>query len=149
MKGERFMLEERKNIKIVKDMFAAFEKGDLKSLIDNLSDNVEWRSPVMAVPSGPIFWSKPRHNRQEVEFFFKELLDNTSPRINPVQFTAQDNRVIVEGTDRGSAKATGASYMVDWVMVMTLKKGKVTRCDHYFDTTDIVKAMNIEIRKAA
>lgn len=143
------MKEEEKNIKIVENMFAAFQKGDIESFLNSLADNVDWRFPVTTNVSAPITWAKPRHGRQEVEVFFNELFDHVIPRLKPVRYTSQDDRVVVEGSDRGKAKATGNEYLVDWVTVITLVSGKVTMLYHYFDTADVLRAIGAEIRKAA
>lgn len=86
-------------------------------------------------------WAKPRHSREEVSSFFKELLDNVQPKKFEIfQFTAQDDRVIVEGMNSGKVKSTGCAYEHDWVMVFTLRDGKIIRYRHYYDTADILMA---------
>jgi hypothetical protein len=41
-------------------------------------------------------------------------------------------------------KSTGRTYEHDWVMVFTLRKGKIVRFRHYYDTADIVVAFRRE-----
>jgi len=55
-------------------------------------------------------------------------------------FTAQDDRVAVEGRNRGTVKSTGRGYEHDWVMVFTLHDNKIIRHRHYYDTADILVA---------
>ncbi len=143
------MTEQEKNIKILKDMFDAYGKGDLKTIINGVDDKVDWKCPVTNDVSG-IIWAKPRHNRHEVESFFKELLDHIAPiEMKPLRFTAQDDRVIVEGIEHSKIKSTGSEYKVEWVMVFVLKKGKVTHLYEYVDTADVTRALRGEARKAA
>ena len=61
-------------------------------------------------------------------------------RLEPLEFTAQGDRVTVEGKNRGTVKSTGRAYEHDWVMVFTLREGKIKRLLHYYDTADIVAA---------
>jgi hypothetical protein len=144
------MTDQEKNTKIVKDMFDAFGRHDLKSVIDSVAATVDWKCPVTNDLSGPITWAKPRHSRQEVEKFFKELLRNITPiEMKPIRFTAQDDRVIVEGADHSKAASTGIEYLVNWVMVFTLKSGKVTLMHDYFDTVEIARALEGKVSKAA
>ncbi|OGW41432.1 MAG: hypothetical protein A2010_01775 [Nitrospirae bacterium GWD2_57_9] len=144
------MTEQEKNITIVKGMFDAFRRGDLKAIISSVADKVDWRCPVTNDWSGPVTWGKPRHNRQEIESFFKELLRDITPvEMKPIRFTAQDDRVIVEGADHSKATATGIEYLVNWVMVVTLWNGKVTLMHDYFDTAEIVRALEGRVSKAA
>lgn len=144
------MTEQEKNIEIVKNMFSAYDKGDTKTVINSLSeDKVNWKCPVTSDVSGMSF-AEPRHNRPEVESFFKEFLGAVEPiETKPVRFTAQDDRVIVEGTEYSKVKSTGMEYKSDFVMVIGLNKGKVTTLHYYLDTVDIRRALRGEIRKAA
>lgn len=144
------MTEQEKNIKIVKDMFEAFGRGDLRSVISSLADAVEWRCPVTNDSSGPVTWGKTRRNRAEVESFFKEVLRDITPiEMKPLRFTAQDDRVVVEGADHSKATATGIEYLVNWVAVFTLRDGRVTVMHDYFDTAEIGRALEGKLSKAA
>lgn len=144
------MTEQEKNIKIVKEMFEAFDRRDLGSLVQRLADSVEWRCPVTNAASGPVTWGRTRHTPREVEAFFREMLRDVTPlEMKPLRFTAQDDRVIVEGADHSKATATGIEYLVNWVMVFTLRNGKVTIMHDYFDTAEIARALEGRVSKAA
>lgn len=144
------MTEQETNIKIVKEMFDAYARRDLKALISNLANNVDWRCPVTNDYSGPVTWGKPRHNRREVEDFFTEVMRDVTPiEMKPIRFTAREDRVIVEGADLSKTTATGIEFLTNWVMVITLKNGKVTIMHDYFDTAEIAKALEGRISKAA
>jgi ketosteroid isomerase-like protein len=139
------MMNEKENVQVVQQMFAAFDKRDLSGALNTLSDDVYWQSPVTRGGSKEISWSKPRHNRDEVALFFKDLFEKVQPeRLEPLEFTAQGDRVVVEGKNRGTVRSTGHSYEHDWVMVFTLREGKIKRLLHYYDTADIVAAFRGE-----
>ena len=143
------MTEQEKNIKIVKELFHAFGRGDVSFIVNSLADRVEWRCPVTNTISGPVTWGKTRHNRLEVEAFFKELLRDITPlEMKPLRFTARDDRVMIEGADHSKATATGIEYLVNWVMVVTLENGKVTLVHDYFDTAEIARALEGRVSKA-
>ena len=57
------------------------------------------------------------------------------------QITAQHDRVVVEGRNKGSVPKTGQTYEHDWVMVFTVRGGKITRFRHYYDTADLVQVL--------
>ncbi len=59
-----------------------------------------------------------------------------------LKFTAQGNRVVVEGRNRGTARTTGRTYEHDWVMIFTMHDSKVIRFRHYYDTADVLEAFN-------
>ena len=58
-------------------------------------------------------------------------------KLEPLEFTAQDDRVIVEGKNRGTVRSTGKAYEHDWVMVFTVRQGKIARMGHYYDSIDL------------
>lgn len=134
-------MNEQENVKVVRQMFVAFDQRDLPGALNTLANDVYWQSPVTKGESKEISWSKPRHNREEVALFFKDLFEKVQPeRMETLEFTAQGDRVIVEGKNRGTVRSTGRAYEHDWVMVFTLKESKIIRLLHYYDTADIVAA---------
>ena len=135
------MIAEEKNVQLIKDHFAAFGRGDVKSAISMIAENVDWQSPVTRTQPEEITWAAPRHNRQDVVQFFQELASKVQPEgFEILGFIAQGDQVVVEGRNRGRIKATGFSYEHDWVMVFTVLKGKIVRHRHYYDTADVVAA---------
>jgi steroid delta-isomerase-like uncharacterized protein len=135
------MMNEQENVQVVRQMFAAFDQRDLPGALNTLADDVYWQSPVTRGESKEVSWSKPRHSREEVALFFKDLFEKVQPeRMETSDFTAQGDRVIVEGKNRGTVRSTGRTYEHDWVMVFTLKEGKIKRLLHYYDTADILAA---------
>lgn len=132
---------EQENVQLIKQMFAAFGQGDIPAVLDMVAEDVDWQSPVTRNPSTHISWAKPRYSRDEVATYFKELSDKVKPeQLEILKFTAQDDRVVVEGRNRGTVRSTGCAYEHDWVMVFTLREGKIVRFRHYYDTADLVVA---------
>jgi ketosteroid isomerase-like protein len=135
------MMNEQENVQIIQRHFAAFGKGNLSAALDTIAEKVDWQSPVTRSVQKEIPWGKPRHSREEVSLFFKELLDKVQlERFEIFQFTAQDDRVIVEGMNSGKVKSTGRTYEHDWIMVFNIHDGKIVRHRHYYNTADILKA---------
>lgn len=136
------MAIEQKNLKVIKQMFTAFDEGNIPAGIDAYAEDVDFQSQVTRTIQPEMPWSKPSHSRQEIASFFKELTERANlGKTETLWFTAQDDRVVVEGRNRGTAKSTGRSYEHDWIMVFTLRNGKIVRSRHYYDTADIVNAL--------
>jgi ketosteroid isomerase-like protein len=57
--------------------------------------------------------------------------------------------VIVEGADHSKATAIGIEYLINWIVVFTLRNGKVTVMHDYFDTAEIARALEGRLSKAA
>ena len=104
-------MNEQENVQTVKQTFSALKEGDLQALLNKLADNVDWQSPVTRTRLREISWSKPRHSREEVASYFKELLEKVQPEaVEALEFTAQDDRVVVEGKKSGHCEIYG-SYL--------------------------------------
>ncbi len=132
-----------KNIKIVKDMFAAFKRGDIATLTGFLDEKIDWQSPATRTMVKEIPWSKPRRSRAEVSLFFSEIMK--SLKIDDISYStivADGDTVLLEGTSRGSAVPTGCFFGSDWMMSVTLRDGKVVRVRHYYDSADVAAAFH-------
>jgi ketosteroid isomerase-like protein len=138
-------MNEQANVEVVHRHFAAFEQGDFRAALDVFADEVDFQSPVTRTAPKEISWARSRHNREEIAAFFKELGEKMGiERMETLTFTAQGDRVIVEGRNRGTVRSTGRTYEHEWVMVFTLREGKIVRCRHYYDTADLVAAFRHE-----
>jgi len=138
-------MSEEENVRVVQQMFAAIEQGNIPVALNILAEDVDWQSPVTRTKPRGISWAKPRHGREEVAKFFKELSEKMQiERMEVLEFTAHGDRVVVEGKNRGTVKTTGRTYEHDWVMVFTVRGGKIVRHRHYYDTADILVAFRSE-----
>ena len=127
---------------VVQDFFAALGRGELEALIEMVAEDVDWHSPVTRTHPPEIPWSSIRRSREEVAAFLNELGSIVRPEGFVVhQMTAQDDRVVVEGTNRGTVRDTGRAYEHDWVMLFTVRDEKIVRFRHYYDTADLVGAL--------
>ena len=131
----------RENIEIVKQIFANFERGALTVVLNMLTDDVKWQSPVTRTTHQDISWAKERQGPEQVLEFFKEQGGKikTDPFENLI-FTAQDDKVVVEGRNRGTVITTNLTYEHDWLMIFYIRDGKISQYRHYYDTADIVSA---------
>lgn len=129
------------NVLLIQNLFAAFGRGDIPSALNLLAYDVDWQSPVTRSPHRMITWSAPRRGREEVAQFFQEMGQKSQPeRFEIIGFTAQDDRVVVEGRNKGRIRATGRDYEHDWVMIFTIRAGQIAGHRHFYDTADIESA---------
>ncbi len=90
-------MNEQENVQVVQQHFVAFEQGDLKAALNAFAEDIDFQSPVTRTAPEEISWAKPRHSREEIATFFKELGEKIdTERMEILEFTAQGNRVIVE-----------------------------------------------------
>ena len=95
----------------------------------------------MSNHAGSLPWAGRRGGREQVADYFRQAAATSHwhPFENVV-FTAADDRVVVEGRNRNTARATGRSYEHEWVMVFTVRD-EIARFRHYYDPADITHAL--------
>ena len=129
------------NVKLIRQMFAAFDRGDIPAVLGMVAEDADWQSPVTGAVSSEIPWARLRRGKGEVAAFFGELNEQMQvEKMETGAYTAQGDRVVVEGKNRGMVRATGRSYQHDWVMIFTLRQCQIVRMRHYYDTADILAA---------
>jgi len=133
------------NVAVVREFYATLGRGDLQGIIELVEEEVDWQSPVTRAHPPEIPWSSIRRSKQEVAAFFKELGQNVKPEgFELSKITAQDDRVVVEGKNRGTVKKTGRTYEHEWVMIFSIRDNKIIRFRHYYDTADLVGAFGTD-----
>jgi hypothetical protein len=118
--------------RIVEAIYAAFGRGDIPTIIDALSENVEWEHD--AADYG-IPWLTPRQGRAEVAGFFEALRALDIRRFEPKRLLADGSMVIalihVEIVVRVTGRAINDVELHLWTFD---PQGKVARFRHVVDT---------------
>jgi ketosteroid isomerase-like protein len=126
------------NIALVQNIYAAFGKGDIASLINVLAADVDWgvNGPARAYPTFGI-WK----GSGEVQKFFKLVAETESfSEFSPREFHAAGDLVFALGSYAGAVKKSGRPFACDWVHVFTIHGGKVTKFREYTDTAQFADA---------
>ena len=125
-------MSEQDNLQIVKEAYAAFQRGDIPAVLNTLSDDVVWFLPG---PTDLVPAAGERRGRDEVGQFFSALDESQEVKeFEPQEFVAQGEKVIVLGQYRWRVKSTGREFASDWAHVFTLRDGKVVGFKEYYDT---------------
>jgi ketosteroid isomerase-like protein len=72
------MMNEQENIALVKKLYEAFARGDIKTILDQLTDDVKWNNPGPSI----IPYSGDRTGPVQVREFFDRLV-GTQENVNP------------------------------------------------------------------
>lgn len=118
------------NLKLVKEGYAAFGRGDIKGLISLLSDDVEWSSPGEGLPLSGTY----RGHDGVGQFFQKLSQESDVLAFEPREFASQGDLVVVIGWERVRIKATNRTIELNWVMAFSVSGGKITRFREFTDT---------------
>jgi len=128
-------MQEAENTSVVQSAYAAFGRGDVDGILNTLTDDVIWK-PVMGagkdVPN-----AGERRGKPAVREFFKITAESYQfSRFEPQEFVAQGDKVVTLGhyTATTPLKKTIDS---DFVMVFTLKNGKVSQFQEFADAAQL------------
>ena len=127
----------QENINIAQQAYANFQSGDIAGLLGLLSEDISWTLPeIENIP-----FTGARQGREAVGQFFASLAELQDVlEFTPQTFTAQDDRVIVQGRYSWRVKATGREYSSDWAHVFTVRDGKVVNFHEYMDSAAAANA---------
>ena len=119
------------NLVAVQQLYSAFGKRDIASVLSLLSPDVEWGEPDN--PYNPAGGTRRGHagflewvniGREAEEILILE----------PRKFLLDADSVAVVGYTKIRAKPTNKIYETDFVHVLSFKDGKVVKFQEFFDT---------------
>jgi uncharacterized protein len=124
-------MSETQNTALVKGLYAAFGNGDIQTIMDSVTEDVEWNM------EGPeiLPFSGKRIGKAQVLAFFEALAGTQSDvKVTTHQFLAQGDHVATCGRYAGTVTTTGKKFDIVIAHFFTLSDGKVTRFDDIVDT---------------
>ncbi len=129
------------NIQVVKDGYASYQRGDIPSLLEMVTDDVQWYMPGPSeVPA-----AGRRAGRDQVAEFFTKL--NESDEVlafEPRTYLADGDTVVVLGRYSARVKATGRTTDFEWVHVFSVRDGKIASWEQFYDTATAAEAYRME-----
>jgi uncharacterized protein len=139
-------MTEAQNTALVQDMYAAFGRGDIASLLDGCADDITWIGVYGCGPQVP--FSGEKHGKAEVAAFFKSVAETEKFSVfDPKQFIATGDTVVCLGHYTATTHI-GKQFDGDFAMVFTLRDGKVTRYQEFCDSAGINEAHTATARAA-
>ena len=134
-------MKESQNIETVRSMYAAFLRGDISSVLQQMDESI-----VFLIPgSGAVPISGVKRGLREVELFFESLramVEFTAFEMR--EYIAQGNRVVALIHYEGRYRPTGKGFMADAAALWTLGNGKAIRFQEFTDTEALAKAAEQE-----
>ncbi len=126
----------------VQALYAAFGRGDLADILDACDPAIIWSSNA---DPALIPWGGVRHGKEGVTGFFTALGGNLDfEAFEPRQFLPSGDTVVVLGHTRARFKTGGHGvFDSDWVELFTLRDGKLTAFQEYYDTAAIERAIAV------
>ena len=129
----------QENVQIVKDGYAAFGRGDVQGLLALFAEDIEWIIPGEGFPLAGTY-----RGLEGVAGFFQKVSEMFEISfLEPREFVAQGDRVLVVGFERGRVKAANRTFEGHWVAAFTVRNGKVTNVREYNDTLALARAFEM------
>jgi hypothetical protein len=138
--GDPVATARERNIATVKNIYAAFGKNDLPTLLAHLSEDIIWTDAGTGVGE---LHTGTRRGKAAVTAFFKELGNSIiMTDFEVYDYVANDNTVVANGHYTGKAKSSGRPITTDFSMTWEFDQmGKVIRHHLYLDTDNVAKAL--------
>ena len=144
-------MNEQENIQVIKDIYLAFERGDIPTLLNALTQDVDW---LFVGRPEDVPFAGPRHGQEQMMAFFSTIAQTVDVlAFEPHEIMAFDNHVLVLGHERLRIKSTNQVVDSDWAHLFRLQNGKVSRVQEFYDTASIAAAFtatdNIQLSRRA
>jgi ketosteroid isomerase-like protein len=119
----------------IRDLYAAFSRGDIEIVLSFLTEDVDWYAPGAAPFSGR------RTGRNQVRHYFDEL----ARLVRFDEFDLDDvlidaDKAVAMGRERVLVKETGRHFETAWVHVFIFRGGLVSEVRLYLDTHAVAAA---------
>ena len=123
--------ETTKALNLVQEMLTAFGKGDMEALKKTLSDDTTWvYHGVNGIPYNGTYQGK----EGAVKFIMNIMANVDVLDFQVTKIVADQNTVIVLGSEKQKIKSNGEVLEQNWVQVYTVESDLMTRLDEYANT---------------
>lgn len=122
------------NDQTVKDLYEAFQRGDMPGILARVADDVDWRNDHVESRECP--WNGNFSSKANLPGFFKVLADQLDFKVFDVKaLVASDSHVAVHLRIESTLKKNGRALKNDVMHLWTFNdRGLITRYRHFNDT---------------
>jgi len=111
-------------VKRVEEMYAAFARGDIETILNNTTEDVSWEFEAPAALS----WSGIRKGRKDVMGFFSGIAaEHDNPVLKMTEFFSTGDKVAAFGRYDATVTATGRRVSSPVAHYFEFRNGKVSR----------------------
>jgi ketosteroid isomerase-like protein len=117
-------MSEQQNVTVIQQMFEAFARGDVQTILDNCTADCEFYCPGPAI----VPYTGRKNGRAEIQTYFETLIGSQSnPNLRIDRFVAQGDTVVAIGNYTAVVNATGKTIESPVVLTFDLQDGAVRR----------------------
>ena len=129
-------MNEQQNTALIQKLYDAFARGDIQTILDNLTADVEWE---MEGPAS-IPYAGKRKGPEQVRGFFEALGSVRDAKLIIEFIMGQNDKVASLGRFTGTVIETGKSFNLPIGHFFTVTNGKVSRFVDFTDTAATAEA---------
>ncbi len=119
------------NVNVIKNIYAAFGRGDVQGIVDCCTDDVLWRTHLNSV----VPWAGNYDGRENVPRFFAGINDSVeTTAFEPQEWIADGDTVVSLGQYGCRVRSTGRESMSRWVFIWKLHDRKVCSYEQFHDS---------------
>jgi ketosteroid isomerase-like protein len=119
------------NLQLAQGIYTAFGQGNIPAILNVFADDVELHEP----PGGAPPFTGIYRGRDGAGAFFQRMIEAVDVlMLEPQEYVAQVDTVVVLGHYRFRPKTTGIAYDTDWAMVWRFRDGKIVKFQIHYDT---------------
>jgi ketosteroid isomerase-like protein len=131
-------MSEQENVQIVQDLYTAFGRGDMPTILGLLAEDVDWH--FVGKPADVPFAGCRKGHQEMIEFFTIVAQNCEVYEFGPHEVLSFADHVISIGHERVGVKSTGRTFETDWVHLFTIQDGKIARLQEFYDTATMAVA---------
>jgi uncharacterized protein len=129
-------VESKAALQVVQNSYAAFGAGDMETLLSLQHEDVVWVYPGVGLPLSGTY-----NGQAGVISFFQGVGANEDIQaLEPREFIADGDKVVVLGYEKVIARSTGRPYECNFAHVWTVRDGKIVRMEFFLDTEAVAAA---------
>lgn len=115
----------------VKELYAAFGRGDIAFILNSLTPDCEWIAPGAGIPNAGRYTGPAGVG----EFFQKLAASEQVTAFEPREFfTNQAGDVVARGYEACTINANGRKVETNWMMLFRFRDGKISYWESFYDT---------------
>ncbi len=120
------------NSEIMQACFTAFQRGDIPAILNLCDDNCE---NYAAGDRKSIPYARQWKGKSGLAEYFRVIGETVDMlKLDVQEYVASGDRVVGLGYQEIRVKANGKMFRTDFALDFTVRNGKVTRAQYYYDT---------------
>jgi uncharacterized protein len=124
-------MNDGKNTQRINEMYAAFGRGDIGFILDQLTEDVRWVVYVESI----VPWAGDFSGKKEVPRFFEAHSSVDVLGFEPKEAVAEGDTVVSMGEFACRVRSTGKTSRSKWVFIWKFRGGKVSSHEQFHDAS--------------